>query len=79
VILMSVIAGLILRRFVFMSSAWPVVGFMGLDVALIWWPGANFADARRAEHIEITSDGLVPGALPQAGLPRTAVAPLGAG
>jgi uncharacterized membrane protein len=33
---------------------------MGLDVALIWWAfHANFADARRAEHIEITRDELV--------------------
>jgi uncharacterized membrane protein len=33
---------------------------MGLDVALIWWAfRANFADAKRAEHIEITSDELV--------------------
>ena len=41
-------------------GAWPIMGFMGLDVALIWWAfRANFADARRAEHIEITADELV--------------------
>ena len=46
--------------FFYVIGAWPVVGFMGLDVALIWWAfRANFADARRAEHIEITSDELV--------------------
>jgi uncharacterized membrane protein len=62
VILMSVIVGLNLTAgmFFYVIGAWPVVGFMGLDVALIWWAfRANFADARRAEHIEITSDELV--------------------
>ena len=62
VILMSIIVGLNLTvgMFFYVIGAWPVVGFMGLDVALIWWAfRANFADARRAEHIEITSDELV--------------------
>ncbi len=61
-ILMTVIVGLNLTAgmFFYVIGAWPVVGFMGLDVALIWWAfRANFADARRAEHIEITSDELV--------------------
>jgi uncharacterized membrane protein len=61
-ILMSVIVGLNLTvgMFFYVIGAWPVVGFMGLDLALIWWAfRANFADARRAEHIEITSDELV--------------------
>jgi uncharacterized membrane protein len=62
VILMTVIVGLNLTvgMFFYIIGAWPVVGFMGLDVALIWWAfHANFADARRAEHIEITSHELV--------------------
>jgi uncharacterized membrane protein len=62
VILMSVIAGLNFAGglFFYIIGAWPVVGFMGLDVALVWWAfSANFADARRAEHIEITSHELV--------------------
>jgi uncharacterized membrane protein len=62
VILMSIIVGLNLTvgMFFYVIGAWPVVGFMGLDVALIWWAfRANFADARRAEHIEITSHELV--------------------
>jgi uncharacterized membrane protein len=62
VILMSVIVGLNLTvgMFFYIIGAWPVVGFMGLDVALIWWAfKANFADARRAEHIEITPHELV--------------------
>ena len=62
VILMSVIVGLNLTvgMFFYVIGAWPVVGFIGLDVALIWWAfRANFADARRAEHIEITAGELV--------------------
>jgi uncharacterized membrane protein len=62
VILMSVIVGLNLTAgmFFYVIGAWPVVGFMGLDVALIWWAfRVNFADARRAEHIEITAEELV--------------------
>jgi uncharacterized membrane protein len=62
VILMAVIVGLNLTvgLFFYVIGAWPVVGFMGLDVALIWWAfKANFADARRAEHIEITPHELV--------------------
>ena len=62
VILMSVFAGFNFAYglFFYLIGAWPVVGFMGLDVALIWWAfRANFADARRAEHIEITAEELV--------------------
>jgi uncharacterized membrane protein len=37
-----------------------VVGFMGLDVLLIWWAfRANFAAARRAERIEVTDQELI--------------------
>lgn len=45
----------------FMSiGAWPVAGFAGLDVLLIWWAfTANFADARRMERISITDHELV--------------------
>jgi uncharacterized membrane protein len=62
IILMSVIAGFnfTVGMVFYVIGAWPVLGFMGLDVALIWWAfRANFADARRAEHIEITADELV--------------------
>jgi uncharacterized membrane protein len=44
----------------FLLGAWPVVGFMGLDVLLIWWAfRANFAAARRAERIEVTDQELI--------------------
>ena len=61
-ILMTVVVGLNLPAglFFYIIGAWPVAGFMGLDVALVWWAfHANFADARRAEHIEITAHELV--------------------
>ena len=59
---MSVIAGMNFAGglFFYVIGAWPVIGFMGLDLALIWLAfRANFADARRAEHIEITAHELV--------------------
>lgn len=41
-------------------GAWPVAGFAGLDVLLIWWAfRANFADARKMERISITEHELV--------------------
>jgi uncharacterized membrane protein len=41
-------------------GAWPVMGFAGLDVLLVWWAfRANFAAARRAERISITDHELV--------------------
>jgi len=41
-------------------GAWPVAGFAGLDVLLIWWAfKANFDDARRLERISITEGELV--------------------
>ena len=61
-ILMTVFIGLNLTAglFFYVIGAWPVVGFMGLEVALVWWAfHVNFADARRAEHIEITAHELV--------------------
>jgi uncharacterized membrane protein len=36
-------------------GAWPVMGFMGLDVALVWLAfKLNFRSGDRAEHIEVT-------------------------
>ena len=41
-------------------GAWPVAGFAGLDVLIIWWAfRANFADARQMERISITDHELV--------------------
>jgi len=41
-------------------GAWPITGFAGLDVLLVWWAfRANFADARQLERIFITDHELV--------------------
>lgn len=41
-------------------GAWPIAGFAGLDVLLVWWAfRANFADARQLERISITDHELV--------------------
>jgi uncharacterized membrane protein len=38
-------------------GAWPVMGFMGLDVLIAWWAfRQNFADADRSERIVIDGD-----------------------
>jgi uncharacterized membrane protein len=41
-------------------GAWPVAGFAGLDVLIVWWAfRVNFADARQMERISITEHELV--------------------
>jgi uncharacterized membrane protein len=41
-------------------GAWPVAGFAGLDVLIIWWAfRRNFADGNRSERIEITPHELI--------------------
>lgn len=43
--------------FFMVAGAWPITGFMGLDVLLIWWAfRRNYADARRAERIVVAGD-----------------------
>lgn len=38
-------------------GAWPVTGFMGLDVLIAWWAfRRNFSDAKRFEQISIKGD-----------------------
>jgi uncharacterized membrane protein len=56
IIAANFVAGLVF----FLKGAWPVMGFCGLDVALVWYAfRRNFADARRAERIEITDHELI--------------------
>ncbi len=39
-----------------MMGAWPVFGFFGLDVLLIWWAfRANYLAARAYEEVTVTS------------------------
>ncbi len=53
VIVINLIVGL-----VFMSmGAWPILGFCGLDVALIYWAfKMNYRSGRAAESIDLTPD-----------------------
>jgi uncharacterized membrane protein len=50
---LNLVAGL----FFWVAGAWPVLGFMGLDVALIWWAmRRNWLDGDRYERIAIDGD-----------------------
>lgn len=41
-------------------GAWPIAGFAGLDVLLVWWAfRINFADARKLERISVTDHEVV--------------------
>jgi uncharacterized membrane protein len=41
------------------AGAWPILGFMGLDVAIIWWAlRKNWVDGERFEKIQIHGDEL---------------------
>jgi uncharacterized membrane protein len=62
VILMSVLvavnfaAGMIFL----LKGAWPVFGFCGLDVALVWWAfKANYRAARAHETVQLSDDELL--------------------
>ena len=55
VVLVNLLAGTLF----FALGAWPVVGFMGLDVLIIWWAfRRNFADGEKAERISAEGDAL---------------------
>ena len=55
-----VAANLVIGLPLYMLGAWPVVGFMGLDVALLWWLfQRNYLDARRSEALVLTDRELV--------------------
>jgi uncharacterized membrane protein len=61
VALMSIVAfaNLTIGLMFYVIGAWPVVGFLGLDVMLIWWAfRQNFADSHRAERISLAGDEL---------------------
>ena len=53
IVLINFVGGLLFL----VSGAWPVAGFMGLDVLLIWWAfRQNFADGKCAERITVRDD-----------------------
>jgi uncharacterized membrane protein len=40
-------------------GAWPIVGFLGLDVLLVWWAlSANMKDGKRFEEVTLWNDQL---------------------
>lgn len=54
-----VLANLFCALFFLSLKAWPVFGFMGLDLALVWWAfRRNFSDSRVLERIIATGDQL---------------------
>ncbi len=61
VVLMSIVAfaNLTIGLMFYVIGAWPVVGFLGLDVLLIWWAfRRNFADSHSCERISLAGDEL---------------------
>lgn len=43
----------------FAMGAWPIIGFMGLDVLLVWWAlSASMRDGRRREQVTLWPDEL---------------------
>jgi uncharacterized membrane protein len=45
---------------IYLLGAWPVAGFAGLDVVLLWWLfHRNYFDARRSESLRLTDRELV--------------------
>jgi uncharacterized membrane protein len=44
----------------YLLGAWPVLGFMGLDVYLLWWLfKRSYLDARRSETLTLTDRDLI--------------------
>jgi uncharacterized membrane protein len=55
-----ILANLMIGLPMYLLGAWPVLGFAGLDVALLWWLfHRNYADARRSESLVLTDRELV--------------------
>ena len=43
----------------FASGAWPILGFYGVDVAIVYWAfRVNYNDARRYEKVRLTAETL---------------------
>jgi uncharacterized membrane protein len=60
VMLGAVAANLVIGLPLFIMGAWPVFGFMGLDVFLLWWLfKRSYLDARRSETLLLTDRELV--------------------
>ncbi len=62
ILVMALVAGVNLAMGImfFAMGAWPVAGFLGLDVLILWLAfRANFAGGRQAERIVITEHELI--------------------
>lgn len=60
VMILVVVVNLVVGGLFMALGAWPVAGFAGLDILIIWWAfRANFADARQMERISVTEHELV--------------------
>ena len=56
----AIAANLVIGLPLYLLGAWPVLGFMGLDVYLLWWLfKRNYLDARRSERLVLTDRELV--------------------
>jgi uncharacterized membrane protein len=54
------LANLLVALPMYWLGAWPIAGFCGLDVALLWWLfDRNYFDARRRETLTLTDRELV--------------------
>ncbi len=60
VMLGAVAANVVIGLPLFLMGAWPVFGFMGLDIFLLWWLfKRSYLDARRSETLLLTDRELV--------------------
>jgi uncharacterized membrane protein len=60
VMLGAVAANFVIGLPLFLMGAWPVFGFMGLDVFLLWWLfQRSYFDAKRTETLTLTDHDLV--------------------
>src|SRR6185437_1046303 len=49
------LANLLVALPMYLLGAWPIAGFCGLDVALLWWLfDRNYFDAKRSETLTLT-------------------------
>lgn len=56
----AIAANVVIGLPMYLLGAWPVMGFMGLDVYLLWYMfNRNYFDARRSETLTLTDRDLV--------------------
>ena len=56
----AIAANLLIGVPMFILGAWPVLGFMGVDIWLLWWMfQRNYVDARRSETLTLTDRELI--------------------